>query len=143
MYKHTQIGYLIIYAFTLVIALFAFILWTEFTSFILVFMIITLGVLASFGSLTVTVEEKYVRIKFGYGIYSKRFAVSEIQSVAVARNHWYFGWGIRYWFWPRMTIFNVSGYDAVEMVMKDGTVFRIGTDEPDPLEMAIRKVMKK
>jgi hypothetical protein len=53
------------------------------------------------------------------------------------KNKWYFGWGVRRWFWPKMWIYNVSGFDAVEIVLKNGNIYRIGTDEPEKLERAI------
>jgi hypothetical protein len=57
------------------------------------------------------------------------------------KNHWYYGWGIR--FWPGMTIFNVSGFDAVEITMQNGRRYRIGTDEPAQLERVLLQVTKK
>ena len=66
----------------------------------------------------------------------------EIISVRAVKNHWYYGWGIRFWFWPRMVIFNVSGFDAVEIKMKNGKTYRIGTDEPKNLEHAIMQSIK-
>ncbi len=47
---------------------------------------------------------------------------------------WYYGWGIRGWLWPKMWIYNVSGFDAVEIKLKNGKMYRIGTDEPKKLE---------
>jgi len=36
-----------------------------------------------------------------------------------------------------MWIYNISGFDAVEIKMKNGKTYRIGTDEPQKLEQAI------
>jgi hypothetical protein len=36
-----------------------------------------------------------------------------------------------------MWIYSVSGFDAVEIKMKNGKRYRIGTDEPKNLEQAI------
>jgi hypothetical protein len=94
-------------------------------------------VLASFVSLQVIIDEKYLRIKFGYGIYKKRFSLDDVASAKTAKNHWYYGWGIRVWFWPKMWIYNVSGFDAVEIKLKNSKTYRIGTDEPKKLEQAI------
>lgn len=112
-------------------------------------MALILLILASFTTLSVSVDEKYIRIKFGWGMFRKKFAVGEIASVAPVKNHWNYGWGIRLWLWPRMWIFNVSGFDAVEIRMKNptsaktsagrGKIYRIGTDEPEKLEAAIRQ----
>ena len=54
------------------------------------------------------------------------------------KNRWYNGWGIR--LIPRGWIFNVSGFDAVEIQMKNGRRYRIGTDEPEALLAAIQSV---
>ena len=105
-------------------------------------MVLILFILTSFATLTVSIDEKYLRIKFGYGIFRKRFEVSEITSVKQVKNHWYYGWGIRLWFWPYMCIYNVSGFDAVELVMKNGKVYRIGTNVPGELEATIKAVLK-
>ena len=87
-------------------------------------------------------SKNYLQIKFGYGIFKKRFILKEIISTRIVKNHWYYGWGIRVWLWPRMLIFNVSGFDAVEIIMKEGNRYRIGTDEPKKLERAILKAIK-
>ncbi len=146
-YKHTQIGYLML---TVTLAVLVLFVWLYSTAsaeppsaesgpnFAVTFiMALILFILASFTTLAVSMNEHYLRIKFGYGIFYKKFAVSEIASVERVKNHWYYGWGIRLWFWPRMWIFNVSGFDAVELRMKNGKIYRIGTDEPEKLETAI------
>ncbi|MEK7656054.1 MAG: hypothetical protein AAB386_05245 [Patescibacteria group bacterium] len=38
-----------------------------------------------------------------------------------------------------MWIYNVSGFDAVEIILKNGKIYRIGTDVPKELEVAINK----
>lgn len=137
-YNHTQRGYLIIYI-AIALALFFGIILTlaGFNFIILVLMVFILLILISFASLNVKIDKKYIHIKFGYGIFRKRFPLKKIASVKKVRNHWYYGWGIRLWLWPRMWIFNVSGFDAVEIKMKDCRLYRIGTDEPEKLKRAI------
>lgn len=105
-------------------------------------MLIILLILASFGTLHVIVDENVSRINFGYGIVRKKFPLHEIASAKKVRNRWYHGWGIRVWFWPYMWIYNVSGFDAVEIVMKNGKRYRIGTDEPEALEHAIQQSIR-
>ena len=105
-------------------------------------MILILFIFASFTTLTTSIDENCLRIKFGYGIFRKKFALSEIASVTRVKNHWYYGWGIRLWLWPKMWIYNVSGFDAVELVMKNGKVYRIGTNVPGELEAAIKAVLR-
>lgn len=105
-------------------------------------MALILLILASFATLSVSVDENYIRIRFGYGIFRKKFAMGEIASVAQVKNHWYYGWGIRMWFLPRMWIYNVSGFDAIELIMKNGKIYRIGTDKPDALKEVLCKFVR-
>ncbi|MEK7619435.1 MAG: hypothetical protein AAB416_04365 [Patescibacteria group bacterium] len=150
-YKHTQIGYLMLVVTLAVLVLFA---WLQITArteppsadsgtnfAITAIMALILFVFASFTTLSVFIDEKYLQIRFGYGIFRKKFLASEIVSAARVKNHWYYGWGIRLWFWPRMWILNVSGFYAVEIRMKNGKIYRIGTDEPEKLETAIKQVI--
>lgn len=151
-YKHTQIGYLML---TITLAVAALFTWVQImaraeppsadsgTNFLVTaVMAVILLILGSFTSLQVAIDEKYVRIKFGYGIYKKKFSLNDIASAKTVKNHWYYGWGIRGWLWPKMWIYNVSGFDAVEIQLKNGKTYRIGTDEPKKLEQAILHSIK-
>lgn len=104
-------------------------------------MAVVLVMLASFSLLTVSVGDEYIALKFGFGIFRKKFKIKEVTSVERVKNYWYYGFGIRPWFWPRMWIFNVSGLDAVEIRMKNGKIYRLGTDEPEKLETAIKSII--
>lgn len=93
----------------------------------------------SFAWLTVTIDQQYLRIRFGYGLFFKRFLLSDIQQVSIVKNRWYHGWGIHYWMPGKFWIFNVSGFDAIELTMNNGKKYRIGTDEPTTVKMAIEQ----
>ncbi|NCT54513.1 hypothetical protein GW758_00970 [Candidatus Falkowbacteria bacterium] len=143
-YKHTQIGYRML--FTLIALVFFYtqlfkIISPEISSNFIIIAIFYIAALifASFITLKVTIDESYLRIKFGYGVFSKKFSIKEIASVESVRNRWYHGWGVRLWFFPYMWIYNVSGFDAVEITMNSGRIYRIGTDESYKLEMAIKR----
>lgn len=110
--------------------------------FVAVLMAIILFIVASFTWLQVAIDGNDLRIKFGYGVYRKSFNLLEIESAQAVRNKWYNGWGIRFWPKPPTWIYNVSGFDAVEIVMKNGKRYRIGTDEPEKLEQAIQQTIK-
>ena len=151
-YKHTQIGYLMLVVTLVALVFFA---WLQImaraeppsvdsgTNFaVTAIMALILFILASFATLTTSVDENYLRIKFGYGIFARKFALNQIASVQSVKNRWYCGWGIRLWLWPSMWIFNVSGFDAVEITLKNGKLYRIGTDEPGKLEQAIAQSIK-
>ena len=139
-YKHTQIGKLIIaISFFLIIYFWFIFKRVGFNQELMLVIILIVLVTASFSTLTVSIDEKYLKIKFGYGIFRKRYLLKDIASVSTVKNHWYYGWGIRYWVPTRMWVYNVSGFDAVEIVMNNGRVKRIGTDEPRKLEQAINQ----
>lgn len=104
-------------------------------------MFIILFTLASFVTLTVSIKDNFIKLKFGFGIFRKQFLLSDIVSATQVRNPWYCGWGIRLSVSPYMWIYNVSGFDAVEIKMKNGKVYRIGTDEPEKLESAIKQAV--
>ncbi len=100
-------------------------------------MLLILATIASFATLTVSIDKTYLRLKFGWGVFHKKFALADIASAKAVRNSWYHGLGIHY-IWPgNVWVYNVSGFDAVELVMKNGKRVRIGTDEPQKLEQAI------
>jgi len=88
-----------------------------------------------FGTLTVEVDHEAVRLRFGVGLIRKTIPLADVQACREVRNPWYVGWGIR--LTPTGVIWNVSGYDAVELALPEGKRFRIGTDEPTALAAAI------
>ena len=142
-YSHTQIGKLMIVVFIFTALLFAGIFIAgreEFTIFTVALMIFILLILTSFITLTVTIDQEYLRIKFGYGIFCKKFKLTDIMSVKPVKHKWYYGWGVRYWVLTKTWIFNVSGFDQIEIEMKNGNKYRIGTDEVDNLIQAINQI---
>jgi hypothetical protein len=139
-YRHTQVGTLVLGAVGLpVVVLIIVALFFE----VEVVALITLGMLLVamflFGTLTVAVNRDGILMWFGTGLVRKRFALSSIRAAKVVRNEWYYGWGIRRL--PAGWLYNVSGLDAVELEMVDGTRRRIGTDRPGDLESAIREAL--
>jgi len=93
------------------------------------------------GTLTVTLNDEFLVVRFGPGLIHKRFALKDIESCRVVRNPWYYGFGIR-----RLRngwLYNVSGLDAVELKTRDGKEHRIGTDVPDELQRAITQSLSQ
>ena len=105
-------------------------------------MVFILFILASFTTLTTSIDENYFQIKFGFGIFKKTFPLHQIASVRSVKNRWYYGWGARVWFWPYMWIYTVSGFDAVEIMMRNKKIYRIGTNAPNELKVAIKQAIK-
>ena len=73
---------------------------------------------------------------FRSGFWNYRLPLGDIQDVAVVRNHWWNGFGIR--MRPGFRLYNVSGLDAVELRLKSGEIRRIGTDDPQALAEALK-----
>ena len=104
---------------------------------------VVLGVLVLclilFATLTVTVTDDRVRLHFGPGVIWRQFFLNEIVGVRTVKNPWYYGWGIR--LTPHGWLYNVSGFDAIELELSNKRKVRIGTDQPQELEAAIRKLL--
>jgi hypothetical protein len=136
MYRHTQIGYL-----TLIVILIAALgIFASLPDQVRPVGLGVAGILviigALFSSLTVEVADGELRFHFGPGFWRKRVALSEVTAVTPTKNSWWEGWGIR--FTPRGMLYNVSGTNAVEITLRSGKRFRIGTDEPEALVQALR-----
>ena len=89
-----------------------------------------------FSSMTVRVGDDGLHWHFGPGFWKKSLPLSDIAAVRSVRNKWWYGWGIR--LTPHGWMYNVSGLDAIELDLREGKKFRIGTDEPEKLLTAIR-----
>ncbi len=136
MYKHTQVGYLIlIVMFVAALGIFALGPRSPLPVTVIVAVLLLVSAVL-FSSLTVEIGDEELRFHFGPGFWRKRFALADIAAADVTRSSWWEGWGIR--ITPRGTLYNVSGTDAVEIKLQSGQRLRIGTDEPEVLAQAIR-----
>lgn len=141
-YKRTQIGYLLITLYSIVVLFLGYFnIMTNFHPLTLIGLIIVLIVLGTFSRLTVIVDDQMIKIQFGLRIIRKTFPLGEIQTYRVVKNPWYYGWGIR--FTPRGWLFNVSGFSAIELQMKNGKRYRIGTDDPNNLANAVDEALNQ
>jgi len=137
-YKHKQIGYVIIIS-VLIITAFIYrhlLLLYNFRLDQMLIPIISLGIMFLFSSLTVIIDEQNIILYFGPGVFKKKFLLKDIESFCAVKNSWYCGWGIR--IIENGWLYNVSGFQAVELKMKSGKIYRIGTDEPENLKEAIK-----
>lgn len=139
-FKTRQSGYVIIFALGAVVAIVVMIRLTtnspdSLMPFIAIFLTIVGLVMTLFHALHVEVNDEHVRASFGIGLISRTIPIERIRSVSSVRNSFIYGWGIR-WI-PRGWMFNISGFDAVELEFEGGRRFRIGTKEPEALQAAI------
>jgi hypothetical protein len=141
-YHHTQFATLIVVSVLALIIIIFFISLTDETvrAPMAVAIPILTVFLALFYSLQVEIYSGMLSCRFGIGLIHRTIPLSSIQEARVVRNPWYVGWGIRwmpgqYWLW------NVSGLSAVELLLKNGSRFRIGTNEPETLLRALEANM--
>jgi len=98
-------------------------------------LLIVVGLIAA--RLTVHVSDLSVSAWFGWGWPRREIEFVEVDNTNVVRNSWWYGWGLRkiHGGW----MYNNGGRDAVEMTLRSGKVFRIGTDQPAELLAAIER----
>jgi hypothetical protein len=147
-YKKTQTGWLIIPFIILAILFLSYVIYQQEvlgkpfgdnpgpTIMYFGFIILLLIFLSLFSNLTVTGYMNYLEIKFGIGLIRKKFNYKDIKNFSREKNPWYFGWGIRKI--PGGWLFNVSGSQSLQVNMKNGKMYRIGTDEPERLSEFIK-----
>jgi hypothetical protein len=138
-YFHTQIGWTILVALDAAVVSLVVIaaLFHSFPPVVWAVLAVLVLAEASFFCLTVTVDAEKLKLRFGVGLV--RFAINlvDIASVQVVTTPWYAGWGIRCM--PDGWLFNVSGQRAVEVELRSGRKHRVGTDEPEKLEAALKQ----
>lgn len=135
-YRHTQVGYVTLVV-LLVVALAVVALASPSARPVTIGVAILLAVCAVlFSSLTVEVTHDELRFHFGPGFWRKRFALFDVAAANPTESYWLEGWGIR--ITPRGMLYNVSGTEAVEIELRSGQRFRIGTDEPEALAQALQ-----
>ena len=139
LYERTQIGHVIIW-FLLPIILIAsggLIGSVSHRGSPMVVSIILLACLVLFYKLRITIDGETLDALFGIGAIRKRVGLAEIVGCEPIRIRWWYGWGIH--LTPYGWLYNVSGFDAVAITLRDGRKFALGTDDPHGLVDAIRR----
>jgi hypothetical protein len=138
-YNHTQVGWLIVAIGAAADAIAVISIVAAGLAWVAIFPVVaTLLVFALFGSLKTSVDTTHFRLAFGVGLVHRSWQVEEIRRAEAVRNPWWLGWGIR--FMPGRVVFNVSGFDAVEIETRAGKVYRVGTDDARGLLTALQSV---
>lgn len=135
MYRHTQIGWFLVLLNAALGVLFAVQLARGASRGLLVGLVVVLLVGVLFGALTIEVSRERLSFRFGPGGWGKSLALRDVADVAPARSRWLEGIGIRVT--GRGMLYNVAVGSAVEITLRSGTRFRLGTDEPERLARAI------
>jgi hypothetical protein len=136
-YRHTQVAWVILGSIAIPMVLFALVgIAMEVVIIAVAAAVIVLLVATLFGTLSVGVTESELRFHFGVGFLRRSIPLAQIAEVQQVRTRWYHGWGIH--FYPGGTLYNVSGFDALEIGLVDGTTLRLGSDDPQGLLTALR-----
>lgn len=138
-YEHRQTAFWTIYAFGLsaLIAL-AIGAFSPTTRPPLLLPLVLLLSVFLFWKLTIKIDNETLRASFGIGLIHKTVPVANIVACEPIRIRWWWGGGIHLtsYGW----LYNVSGFDAVVITLRDGRRFCLGTDQPNDLVAAIRRV---
>lgn len=138
-YSHDQLGTLTITMIVPIVVLLVILYAaTGFMPLLVVMVVAFVLLLALFYRLRVEVTSEALKLAFGIGLVRKSFSIAEIVDAYPVRNKWWYGFGIR--LTPHGWLFNISGLDAVEIVMRSGRSYRIGSPEPEALTRSLRRV---
>ncbi|WP_252371527.1 hypothetical protein [Pseudoalteromonas phenolica] len=97
----------------------------------------------AFYGLTVEVDQKKKTVSwwFGPGVGKKTLNFEEIDSVSAVRNSLRHGVGMRIsndgW------VYSAAGFSAIEIALKDGMKYRIGTNDKDTLLSSFPEALRK
>ncbi|ASM53119.1 hypothetical protein PNIG_a0873 [Pseudoalteromonas nigrifaciens] len=88
-----------------------------------------------FHGLTVKVNDTHISWAFGPGVAGQSIALADIAEAKAVQNSYRHGIGIRIthdgW------IYTVSGFSAIQLTLKDGTLYRVGTNDQQGLLTAL------
>jgi hypothetical protein len=137
LYHHTQRGRLLPILAVVGALVIAGVLAAAHQPLVILTLLPILGIVGVFSTMTIELDETELRHHFGLGVWHKRVPLSEVVDATRTTSYWLEGWGIR--ITMRGMLYNVAGTDAVEIRLRSGRRFRLGTDEPDVLLAALRQ----
>jgi hypothetical protein len=135
-YEHTQIGHVIIWSLLAIVLIATGGLMGHHGPSVII-SIVLLVCLVLFYRLKITIEDETLCASFGPGIIQKKVPLAEIVGCDPIRIRWWYGWGIH--LTPYGWLYNVSGFNAVAITLRDGRKIAFGTDDPRGLVDAIRR----
>ena len=139
-YEHTQIGHVIIWFLFAIILIASGVAGLSHRETPLVVSIILLAALVLFYKLRITIEGKTLCASFGPGIIRKRVELAQIVGCEPIHIRWWYGCGVH--LTPCGWLYNVSGFDAVAIALRDGKKFAFGSNDPDGLTAGIRDAIR-
>ena len=140
-YRNIQLGYVLIAVFMLIAfgLLWSFIEGQLCSSAFAGLSLLNALICALFSTMTTKVDGAVIEWHFTFGFLRKSIPLAQVQSSQEIRNKVWWGIGIR--LIPDGWLYSVSGLDAVLLRLQDGTVYRVGTDEPKQFNAAIENAL--
>lgn len=90
-----------------------------------------------FSVLEISIDSQRLCWQFLPGVVKKSVLLADILEAKPTRSSFIYGWGIHYT--NRGWLYNVSGFGAVHIRMRNGKQFMLGSDEPVALAEAINR----
>lgn len=142
-YKHTQhakaITLMLVVPLLVSLSVARFVPTLQYTMYIVAGLIGTLAGL--FSVMTIRVSDRFVHWSFGPGFMRRKIALAQIQIASITRTTWLEGWGIHYT--GRGWLYNVGGFDALHITLKDGSQVLLGSNDVDTLHQAISASIRR
>ncbi|WP_404338718.1 hypothetical protein [Pseudoalteromonas mariniglutinosa] len=136
MYQHKQYA-LFIFIILVWIGAFVALAWNLMGADVplMVFTGILILVAFLFHGLTIRVTDSEISWAFGPGVFGQTLKLADISDVTAVSNSFRHGIGLRIthdgW------VYTVSGFSAVQLTMRDGTYYRLGTNDQAALLAAL------
>ena len=144
-YKHTQYGIWMFVVFLITGILIGMVAVAIITEGRMVSAIVMIGVylfgISLFYSFTVQVAGGKIKFWFGIGLFRKTYALSEIKSTRQVKNPWYYFWGVKSI--PGGWLYSIAPGEALKLVLKNGLIVHVGTDQPKMLRQAVNAAIKQ
>jgi len=137
LYRHTQVGWWILAAGVAIPLILIVASWPPDPATLVPAGLLLLP-LAFFSTLTVTVTEEAIEAAFGIGFVRRRIPLKHIRGWRIVHSPLYHGIGHR--IIRGGTLYNVRSGPAVELLLENDRVLRIGSDEPQRLMAALAAV---
>ena len=88
--------------------------------------------------MTIEISDTELTWHFGSGFERRTVSIDEVMSAEAVRMAWN-GWGIHYT--PQGWLYNVSGYGAVCVTLRNGKRYCLGSDEPEVVAGRLAKTL--
>ncbi len=141
LYYHKQTGHLSIVLFIMLLAADALLLFRNVIDqkFFLLFLLVNIGMLVLFISLTVSIDNDALELWFGKCFFRKIIQVDQMKSCNIIDHPSISQWGIK-----RISdgwVYSVTGASIVEIIMKTGEKYLIGTYEPRDIKRILDELI--